>query len=77
MSVPPQQHAEIIEPGHHALQFDPVDQEYGERDFVFANMIEECVLQVLRTIGCHGRVPFFCSRLARETVLVLMVSTHA
>ena len=33
MPIPPQQHAEIIEPGHHALQFHPVDQENGERDF--------------------------------------------
>jgi hypothetical protein len=44
MSVTPQQHAEIIEPGHDALQFHPVDQENGERDFAFADVIEKSVL---------------------------------
>ena len=44
VSVPPQQHAEIIEPSDHALQFDAVHQEDGERDFAFANVIEKRVL---------------------------------
>ena len=34
-----------------------------------ADVIEKCVLQILRAIGCHGRAPFFCSRLARETFI--------
>jgi hypothetical protein len=67
--VSSQQYAEIIEPGHNALEFNPVDQKNGKRDFVFADVIEKCVLKILRTLGCHGRVPFFCSRLARETVV--------
>src|ERR1039458_8615149 len=57
----------IIEPGHDALQFNTVDQENGQRDFAFADVIEKSVLQILRTFGCHGRVPFFCPRLKRET----------
>jgi hypothetical protein len=67
MSISPQQHAEVIEPGHYALQFNSVDQENGQRDFCFADVIEKGVLQILRTFGGHGRVPFFCPRLTRET----------
>ena len=63
MSVAPQQHAEIIEPGHHALKFDPVDQKDRERDFAFADMIEEGVLEILCAFGCHCRCSVFCSRL--------------
>jgi hypothetical protein len=59
VSIPPQQNAEIVEPGYHALQFHTVHQEDRERDFAFAYVIEEGVLQILRTFGCHGRVPFF------------------
>jgi hypothetical protein len=47
MTVPPQQHAEIIEPRHHALQFDAVHQENRERRFVLADVVEEGVLQIL------------------------------
>jgi hypothetical protein len=76
MPVPSQQHAEIIEPGHHALQFDTVHQKDGERYFAFADVIEESVLQILRTIGCHCRFSIFCSRLARETFFA-QVLPHA
>jgi hypothetical protein len=31
VAIPPQQHAEIIEPSHDALQFDAVDQKNGQR----------------------------------------------
>jgi hypothetical protein len=44
MSIPPQQNAEIIEPSHHALQFNTVYQENGERDFCFTDVVEKCVL---------------------------------
>jgi len=74
--VPSQQHAEIIEPGHHALQFDAVHQKDGERYFAFADVIEESILQILRTIGGHGRFSIFCSRLARETFFA-QVLPHA
>ena len=35
VAVPPQQHAEIIEPGHDALQFYAIDQENGQRALCF------------------------------------------
>ena len=44
MPIAPQQHAEIIEPGHHALQLHPVHQEDRERGLVLADMVEEGVL---------------------------------
>jgi hypothetical protein len=59
MSVTPQQHTEIVKPGHHALQFNTVHQKDGERYFAFSNVIEKSVLQILRTIGCHGRFSIF------------------
>src|SRR5262249_44593263 len=59
MSIPPQQHAEVIKPGHNALQFDSVHQENGEWYFAFADVIEKGVLQILRTIGCHCRSSIF------------------
>jgi hypothetical protein len=37
-------------------------------------VIEKCVLQILRTIGCHGRLSIFCSRLARETFFAQVLS---
>src|ERR1700677_4037450 len=61
MPVAAQEHAEIIEPGHHALQFDAVDQEDGQRNFALADVIEECVLQILCAVGCHGRCFRFCT----------------
>jgi len=67
MPVPPQQNAEIVELGHHALQLNTVHQKYGEGYFAFSNVIEKSVLQILRTLGCHGRFSIFCSRLTRET----------
>jgi hypothetical protein len=66
MSIPSQQHAEIVEPGHYALQFDPIHQKNGEWDFAFADVIEEGVLQILRTIGCHCRFPFLLASSARD-----------
>ena len=47
MTIATQQHAEIIEPGHHALQLDSVHQKNGERNFGLADVIEKSVLQVL------------------------------
>jgi hypothetical protein len=55
VSIPPQQHAEIIEPGHHPLQFDPIHEEDREGDFGLSYVIEESVLQILCAFGCHGR----------------------
>ena len=70
MPIAPQQHAEIIEPGHDALQLDAVHQEDRERSFVLADMVEEGVLQILCAFGCHCRCSVFCSRApSRETLL--------
>src|SRR5207247_1895357 len=68
MAVPPQQHAEIIEPGDHALQLHPVHQEDGEWGLVLSHVIEEGILQILRAIGRHYRCSVFRSRTRpRET----------
>jgi hypothetical protein len=67
MPVASQKNAEIIEPCDDALQLHPVHQKYRERDLRFADVVEECVLQILRSFGCHGRVPFFARVLTRET----------
>jgi hypothetical protein len=63
MSVATQQHAEIIEPGHDALQFNAVHQEDRERRFTFANVIEKSVLEILGSIRGHCRRSFFWSTL--------------
>jgi hypothetical protein len=47
MPVATQQYAEIIEPGDDTLQFDAVDQEDRERNFVLADKIEKSVLEIL------------------------------
>src|SRR6056297_1028469 len=47
LTVAPQQNAEIVEPGNHTLQLDPVDQEYRDRDLGLAHLIEKRVLQIL------------------------------
>ena len=54
MAIATQQHAEIIEPGHHALQLDAVHQKNGERNFALADVIEEGVLQGF----VRGRLPW-------------------
>ena len=54
MSVPAQQHAEIIEPGHDALQLHAVDEKDGQRRLVLANVVEKRVLKTLRAFCRHG-----------------------
>jgi hypothetical protein len=53
MTIATQQQAEIIKPGYYALELDPIDQKNGKRDFCFANMIQERVLQIVRLFS-HG-----------------------
>ena len=55
MPISPQEHAEIVEPGHHPLQLHAIDEKNCEGDFCFTYMIKEGVLQILCAIGCHGR----------------------
>jgi hypothetical protein len=50
MPVSPQQQTEIIEPGDNSLELDAIDEENGERDFVFSDKIQKCILQILRTL---------------------------
>jgi hypothetical protein len=47
VAVTAQQDRKIIEPRYDALQFDAVDQKHGHGRFVFTNVIEENVLNVL------------------------------
>src|SRR6185369_7006242 len=70
MPVPPQQHAEVIEPGDNALQLHSVHQKDGEGNFGFADVVEEGVLQILRTIGGHGRWFHFSARVFKRGTVV-------
>src|SRR3954470_124445 len=53
MPITAKQHAEIVEPSHHALELDPVHKKDREGNFVLADVVEEGVLQVLRTFARH------------------------
>src|SRR6188768_1498637 len=71
VAIPTQQYAKIVKPGHDSLQFDPVHQENGERHFAFADVVEECVLEILCSVGCHCR----CSVIYRSrTPAAMLVS---
>src|SRR4051812_49112596 len=59
VSIPPEQHAEIIEPGHDPLQLHAVDQKDRQRRLTLADVIEEGVLQILCAFGCHCRSSIF------------------
>src|ERR1700730_1861947 len=47
MTITPEQHTEVVEPGHHALKLHAVHKEDRERGLVLADVIEERILQVL------------------------------
>src|SRR6516165_6959563 len=68
MPVATQQHAKIIEPGDDALQLHATHQKNGEWNFVFADVIEKCVLKILCAVGCHGRCPVLCAASPCPTV---------
>src|SRR5207249_2585275 len=53
VAVAAEQDAEIVEPGHDPLKLDPVHQENRKGDLVLADMVEESVLEVLRTLARH------------------------
>jgi hypothetical protein len=57
VTVTPQEDTEIVKPRHNALQFDAIDQEYGEGRFLLPDVIEKCVLQALGFFGGHFAVP--------------------
>jgi hypothetical protein len=54
MTIPAQQDAEIVEPGHDTLKFHSVHEEDREGNFVLSDVIEKGVLKVLRAIARHG-----------------------
>ena len=54
MTIAAQQHAEVVEPGHDALQFHAVDQKDRQRRLVLAYVVQE---RVLKTLGSFGH---FC-----------------
>jgi hypothetical protein len=53
VAVAAQKQAEIVEPGHYALQLHAVHQEYREWNFGLADMVQKRVLQVV-TLVSHG-----------------------
>jgi hypothetical protein len=53
VAIATQQNAKIIEPSDDALEFDPVYEKNRERDFVFPDMIEKGVLEILSTLARH------------------------
>ena len=58
MPVAAQEEAEIVERADHPLQLDAVDQENGHRNLIFADVIEEDVLHILRLLVGHRAEPF-------------------
>src|SRR5438552_951301 len=42
MTIPPQQHTEIIEPSNDPLQLNSIDEKDRQRDFGLSNMVEKC-----------------------------------
>ena len=57
LPVPPQQNAEVVEPGNHALQFHAVHEEDRYRNFTFSNSVQKSVLEVL-LVGSHSLSPY-------------------
>jgi hypothetical protein len=57
MAIATQQNTEIVEPTDDTLQLHTIDQKDGERRFVFANVVEKCVLQILGFFGRHVFYP--------------------
>lgn len=59
VTVAPKQHAKIVKPRDDSLEFDPVNKEDGERDLVFTDKIEKCILKILWPVRTHRSEPFF------------------
>ncbi|MDR6265370.1 hypothetical protein GGE09_002378 [Roseobacter sp. N2S] len=71
MAVTTQQNAEIIEPGDHALQLDPVDQKNCDGNFGFANIVKERILKVL-FIASHVSAFSFMPRIDKPRDIVFI-----
>ena len=50
LAVPPQQYAEIIEPGHDTLQFDAINEKDCDRCLIFADIVEKSVLEIFGAV---------------------------
>jgi hypothetical protein len=59
MPVTPQENAEIIKPCDDALQLHAIDEKDREWRLIFANVIEESILQALHALGSHDGPHFF------------------
>src|SRR6202035_1928339 len=57
MRIPAQQNTEIVEPSNNPLKLDAIDEKYGNRCFVFPDVVQENVLNVLRFFRSHGSSP--------------------
>jgi hypothetical protein len=53
VAIATQQHAEIVEPADDTLQFHAIDEENGEGNLVFANVIKKGVLKVGSAFDRH------------------------
>src|SRR5262249_54524429 len=47
MGVPPQQNTKVIKPSNDPLELNAIDEEYGYRGFVFPDVVQEHVLNIL------------------------------
>src|ERR1700719_4906488 len=57
MRIPAQQNTEIVEPSNNPLKLDAIDEKYDNRCFVFPDVVQENVLNVLRFFRSHGSFP--------------------
>lgn len=74
VTIPPEQHAEIVKPGDHALQFHTVDKEYRQRDFVLSDVVEKRILQILRAFARHifePREPIVAIKSSENVVVIV------
>ena len=51
MSIASQKDRVVIEPGDNALEFDTVNQEYGDGSFVLSNIVQKNFLNILAFIA--------------------------
>jgi hypothetical protein len=53
LSITTQQHAEIVEPSHDALQLNPVHKKYRQWYLVLADVVQKRILKVFRSFDRH------------------------
>jgi hypothetical protein len=62
LSIPTQEHAEIVKPCDDALKLDAVDEKNRDRNLRLADMVQESILQILLVRGHCCRLLFFFPR---------------